>query len=448
MVITSGLFVHASNVNQVVSAEALAMLKEHVIKRYGLIRYTIGNGCSGGSIQQYMIAAMYPGLLNGIQPGCSFPDLWTTATEMSDCHLLLDYFNNTAPLQWLNPAQRAAVDGHQSALNCGMWEASFGNLLNPSTAANCNLPAQDVYQPGTNPTGVRCSVQDYQQAIWGTRPQDGFAKRPLDNVGVQYGLNALNTGVITPSQFADLNAHIGGTDIDWHSQPTRTQADPGTIDTAYRTSQITDARQLATVPIIDLRGYIEAEIHTSFHSYEMRARLDRDNGGHANQIIWTFPITDQITANLPGGNAQQSFLLMDQWLTDIERDTSTAPLATKVVNDKPSTATDACWLLGTKTTDPARCAAAYPHYGDSRIAASAPLTDDALKCQLTPLNRSSYRATFTDQQWAQLEHAFPTGVCDWTKPGIDQRPSTPWITYADRLGGRPLGPPPTSTPDI
>src|SRR5256885_8725056 len=32
----------------------------------------------------------------------------------------------------------------------------------------------------TNPNGTRCTVQDYQKAVWGPRAQDGFAKRPLD----------------------------------------------------------------------------------------------------------------------------------------------------------------------------------------------------------------------------------------------------------------------------
>src|SRR5207248_11113992 len=59
--------------------------------------------------------------------------------------------------------------------------------------------------------------------VFGPRPQDqwgpqeqqlghGFAGLPVDNVGVQYGLNALKQGIITPAQFADLNSKIGGED--------------------------------------------------------------------------------------------------------------------------------------------------------------------------------------------------------------------------------------------
>lgn len=44
--------------------------------------------------------------------------------------------------------------------------------------------------------------------IYGT-DESGFARSPWDNVGVQYGLGALNDGAITPEQFLDVNATIG-----------------------------------------------------------------------------------------------------------------------------------------------------------------------------------------------------------------------------------------------
>ena len=96
MVANNGLQIHGENTNDVVSAEALMMLKEHIVEAYGPIRYTIGQGCSGGSYQQ-MDAAMYPGLLDGIQPNCSFTDLWTTATDVFDCGLLVHYSRGRRP---------------------------------------------------------------------------------------------------------------------------------------------------------------------------------------------------------------------------------------------------------------------------------------------------------------------------------------------------------------
>ncbi|HSR26071.1 MAG TPA: DUF6351 family protein, partial [Candidatus Eisenbacteria bacterium] len=53
---------------------------------------------------------------------------------------------------------------------------------------------------------------------------------------------------------------------------------------------------------------------------------------------------------------------------------------------------------------------------------------------------------FTADQWARLQRAFPTGVCDWRLPGVNQRPSVSWLTFAGGPGGEPLGPAPTSRP--
>ena len=65
LVANNNLNIRGNDANDVVSAEALMMLKEHIAETYGPIRYTIGTGCSGGSIQQHQIAANYPGLLDG-----------------------------------------------------------------------------------------------------------------------------------------------------------------------------------------------------------------------------------------------------------------------------------------------------------------------------------------------------------------------------------------------
>ena len=50
----------------------------------------------------------------------------------------------------------------------------------------------------------------------------------------------------------------------------------------------------------------------------------------------------------------------------------------------------------------------------------------------------------SDAEWAQLQATFPGGVCDWSKPGVNQQPSTPWLTFAGGPGGQQLGPAPTS----
>jgi hypothetical protein len=449
MVANNSLNTHGQNENMVVSAEATMMLKEHIAKTYGSIRYTIGSGCSGGSIEQYVMSADYPGLIDGLMPNCSYQDSWTTGNEVGDCHLLVHFFNGTAPGTF-TPAQQAAVMGTQDTSACVAWDGSFAQGGNPSLASNCQLPPNLVYNPVTNPTGVRCTPQDYEVAIWGTRPQDGFAKRPVDNVGIQYGLDALNAGTITPDQFIALNQGVGGTDINLNFQVARTVADPGSVAIAYRAGQVTSGREWADVPIIDLRGSHNVnDIHTDFHSYAARARLDQANGTHANQIIWTWQAGPGLFENITPSPAValQSFLLMDRWLSTIEADHRHLPLSQKVLRDKPSAAVDACFVNGQEVTNQATCRATFPFFADARIAAGGPLADNVMQCQRKALNPRDYTVQFSADQWARLRAAFPTGVCNFNRPGVDQRPSVSWLGFAEGPGGEPLGPAPRSQPE-
>src|SRR4051812_25625658 len=56
MVVDNSMTDSLFNANRVYNAEVVMMMKEHIIETYGEIRYTIGNGCSGGSIQQLTAA--------------------------------------------------------------------------------------------------------------------------------------------------------------------------------------------------------------------------------------------------------------------------------------------------------------------------------------------------------------------------------------------------------
>ena len=89
--------------------------------------------------------------------------------------------------------------------------------------------------------------------------------------------------------------------------------------------------------------------------------------------------------------------------------------------------------------------AQWQYYSHMRWVAGWPMELDTFKCQLKPLDRMDYvPLDFTAEEWAKLNQAFPTGVCDFSKPAVAKQPSIPWITFADGPGGRPLGDPPTS----
>lgn len=473
MVAASTLTNLGNTMNTTVHAETMMMVKERIVERYGEIRYTIGTGCSGGSIAQHGIANQYPGLLQGLLPECSFADVWSVATVNSfDCPLLNHYLDNASPVLWPSPVQRDAVYGYGATLSAidapqgtafchsplgnfrpSWWEPSVGGGGDGDTPVSpvACVPQTQVYDAQTNPRGVRCSAQDYISNIVGNRPPEswgpvekaigrGFANRFLDNVGVQYGLNALRAGQITPEQFVDLNVKIGGWDIDGHGQQARTEADIAGVERMYRSGQLVEGKQLENVAIIDYRQNWNNDVHSNRQSAIVRERMRNANGHVGNRAEWL-----ELSSNGIGApNPELSFSVMDQWLTRVEADTSGDPLSVKIVRNRPQEAADGCFQDGERTGEQA--CSTYSLDDDPRLVAGMPDARDILKCQLKPLRRDDFPVTFTDGQWAGLQKAFPTGVCDWSKPGVGQQMNTPWLTYARGPGGQPLGPPPRSAP--
>lgn len=61
----------------------------------------------------------------------------------------------------------------------------------------------------TCPTGARGSFTDGMENVFGIDPQTGFARTVFDNVGMQYGSNAVNNGFTIVDEFLDLNEKIG-----------------------------------------------------------------------------------------------------------------------------------------------------------------------------------------------------------------------------------------------
>src|SRR5207237_8467485 len=110
----------------------------------------------------------------------------------------------------------------------------------PGTTIYACVPLQLRYDPEHRPMGVRCTVYDHTVNIYGKDPATGFARRPLDNVGIQYGLKLVNDGIISAEQFVDLNEKIGGFDRDATIVPQRTVADLLAARAAYPTGRLTN----------------------------------------------------------------------------------------------------------------------------------------------------------------------------------------------------------------
>jgi hypothetical protein len=362
--------------------------------------------------------------------------------------------------------QKAAFSGHRWNQVCeGPAQINMAGrtafYIDP--AVGCNNPA-DQWSVA-NPTGKRCTLQDFNVAILGTRDATGYARTPQDNIGIQYGYNALNEGRITPEQFVTVNEMAGGYDINGQWKPGRMQADPQAVEIVHKSGRVTNGRYLGEVAIIDSMQFNPIEEHYDFRSWVIRNRLVKAHGNHANQVIWRYKTA-------PAGLATRAFETMNQWLTNVEADTSTRTPREKLIANKPAAAIDSCWRAdrGVWSTDAAYCNMGvtphmnativgtgadavpeptvdeWPVWRDTRVASGEPLTSDIMKCQLKPLARADYLVNFSDTQWSRLQAVFTNGVCDYAKPGVGQQPSIPWMSFQDGPGGVPLGPAPRSSP--
>jgi len=411
------------NCNIATQAESLIMTKERVIEQYGELRYTIGSGCSGGSLVQQQLANAYPGLYQGITPACSFTDAWSSAMQYVDYQLLRRYFED--PSRWgpgvaWDPQAIQAVEGHPNPANAITFTEAIPSSGDPSRSCP-GVPPEKVFDEKTNPNGVRCSFQDYMVNVFGRRAQDGYANRPADNVGVEYGRRALEAGKITPAQFADLNAKLGGWDINYNETKERVAADRPALSRVYKSGAVDQADNLDKVAIIDLRGPDPGAFHDVYRTYVMRARLEREHGTAANQLLWRGQVPLFGDANY----VDEAILAVDRWLAVVEKDPRDVPLAQKIIEDKPADLGDRCTDGNGNDVPAEECDAAVQAYSDPRLEAGMPMANDTIKCELRPLRRSNYTVQFTDAQWKTLQEAFPEGVCDYSKPGVDRVPTTP-----------------------
>src|SRR4051794_11934447 len=457
------------NCNIATEAESLVMAKERLVERYGEIRYTIGTGCSGGSLVQHQVANAYPGIYQGILPQCSFPDSWSTGQQLAAYHLIRQYVEN--PAKWApgviwSPADIAAVEGHPNHVNSIVFDSVYWTDLGVPDDGCAGVPAEQDYNADTNPGGVRCDLADYMINVLGPRPASvwspaekkvghGFAGLPLGDVGVQFGLEALKKGQITPAQFVDLNAKIGGTDVDINSTPQRSDSDEPALRNAYRSGGINETNNLTAVPIIDLRGPDPGAFHDTYRTWTIRARLERQEGRFPrNHVIWFghAPLIGDPDYTTEG------LIAMDRWLAKVEADQRSVPLSRKVAEDRPSDVNDRCsQIAGVESVSlpgvgkVCELKEVQTRFATPAMVAGEGIETDQNKCALRPQRRSDYYpVTFTDAQWAQLQSAFPTGVCDWSKPGIDQANTIPWQTYQGAgggvvYGGKPLGAAPSGS---
>ena len=312
------------NCNIVTQAESMVMAKERLVEQYGEIRYTIGTGCSGGSLTQQQVANAYPGIYQGILPACSFPDAWSTGQQLVDYHLVRQYAEN--PAKWgtgvaWDPASIAAVEGHPNHVNSIVFDTVYWTSLGVPDDGCPGVPAEDNYNAQTNPGGVRCTLADYMINVLGPRPPSVWIdaeqqvgprlrraparqrRRPVRPRRAEEGPD--HDGAVRRPERQDRRR-----DIDSVATPERFQADQPALANAYRSGGVNSTNNLDDVAIIDLRGPDPGAFHDAYRSWAIRARLEREHGTYANHVIWFGAVPLLGDPNY----ATEGMLAMDRWL--------------------------------------------------------------------------------------------------------------------------------------
>ena len=462
----------STHYNLELGGETALMTKEEFVERYGPPLYTVGVGGSGGGIQQYVYGQNHPGLLDAGIPQYSYPDMVTQTIHVGDCELLEHYMDVTDgsnpkwqswdDREWLeglnahatrpNP-YRGGAPGNTECVNG--WRGLTPLAMNPLFGtAGAGTERMD---PAVM-AAVHWTHWEDVKNIYGVGP-DGYARQTWDNVGVQYGLEALKDGNITPQEFLDLNARVGswkdpgemvqegrpflpvGTFDPWSSRNMRLSADNGVTPAPRRQGDLAAMHAAynrglyfdgdVDIPMIDWRHYLEEELdmHNSHQSFAARQRMLDHDGRASNQVIW-------FTDARPGRQADQTpeaFAVIDDWMANIREHPKRG-----VARNKPPLATDRCFTTqgdpiasGRNVWDgilddddePGACTRDFPLHSTSRIVAGGPLRGGVYKCALQSVDRAiarrlygSWRPSSTER--ARLEQIFPTGVCDYSREDL------------------------------
>ena len=436
----------SNNCNAFLGGETMMMSKEHFIEEFGVPRATLSVGCSGGSYTSLQYGDTFPGLIDGILIACTFPDAMAIAFSGSDGHLLTHYFTATNPTGFTD-AQQVAVSGYKASVGADIKRAWYdaanqagrtdpvqgradvpGYVSAPWTAV---IPPALRYDPVSNPTGARPTVYDAARNVFGIDRSTGFALRPFDNVGVQYGLAALNSGAITKDQFLDLNARIGGYDDDANYVASRTAGDVGAIERMQQAGvTFGGSGGMSEVPIFDISGIYndDSGYHYQWFHFATRERLREVNGNTDNHVMWRGSPVPLDTV----------WAVFTRWVEAVKADGSDAPERVKVVRNRPAEAVDGCWSSPTNfiaerqtfSSQPdSRCNTLFPTFAFPRYVAGGPLKANAYKCRLKRIDPRDYAVAFTAQEMARLQSIFPNGVCDYSRRGVGYRRVVTWPSF-------------------
>ncbi len=466
--------------NMQLAGETAMMTKERFIERYGAPLYTVGLGGSGGAIQQYLIAQNQPGVLDGLLPVQSYPDMVTQTIHVGDCELLEHYMDATdrTNAKWRTTKNRTWLVGMNAedsvpdplaaaktslgystapgSTECvKAWRGLTPLVMNPFYGQASN---QQLYVPQSDIAAIRWTHYDDLRNVYGV-DANGAARWTWDNVGVQYGLQSLRQGTITSDEFMQLNWNIGGwkhpSDMVQEGYPflgtfsattfdpwsrrnmrlspgtgtpaPRSAGDPIAMAAAYTSGHVYSG--VLNVPAIDHRQYMERELdmHNARQSFVSRQRILDKQANAENQVVW---FTNTIPGQPKFSQSLQALQVMDQWLMNMR-----AHPKLSIAQNKPAAAVDSCFdrlgaLMsagagvwdGILDSRPAgACTQAFPLYGTARTVAGAPMQGSTYRCALKSVDVAVADGSYgswspTAAEVLQLKQVFPTGVCDYSRP--------------------------------
>ena len=481
--------------NMNLAGETALMTKERFIERYGVPLYTVGLGGSGGAIQQYLIAQNHPGVLNGLLPVQSYPDMVTQTIHVGDCELLEHYMDasDRTNAKWRVTKNRTWLVGMNAEQDDVGINAKVNDALAPlktalgySTAKGSTecipawrgltplamnpwygqAPNSQFYEPQSDIAAIRWTHYDDLRNVYGV-DATGAARPTWDNVGVQYGLNSLKAGKITPAEFVHLNWNIGGwkhpsqmvqegfpffgttaaeiqkaQTIPGYFDPwsrrnmnlgtstvpaPRTAGDPIAMRAAYSSGHVFSGR--LDVPALDHRQYMERELdmHNSHQSFAVRQRVLQKMGSSDNLVVW---FTDTTPGTPKASQTLEALAVMDEWMTNMRL----AP-GKGIAGNKPAKAVDSCFDLQGKpiyagsdawsgildSGAPGACTQKFPLYGTSRTVAGAPIEGGIYSCARKSVDQAVADGTYAPwvpgaEDVVRLKAIFPEGVCDYRKP--------------------------------
>ena len=203
-------------------------------------------------------------------------------------------------------AQKVAVTGHALSGTCFGF-TFFDGVDDPNRGCNAAIPVADRWSP-SNPYGLRCTIADMVKNVYGTDASGRGLRVEPDNVGVQYGWNALQEGAITVEQFVSLNERIGGMDVDGARTAERSEASVEAIERAYETGRVNMMTGgLEWTPVIEIRNYTDptGDFHERYRSAIIRERMLAAHGDAGTHVSWT-------GANVPANTAAMRAAALDQ----------------------------------------------------------------------------------------------------------------------------------------